>query len=277
MHYNKKQESEKRIMQIGNVAVTKKVRLMKKFFGFSVALIGLSLIPAHAQNTTEDTGMNVKVLLNTDAFFGFNPAFYGTKSMSDSIDLTFYGIFWSAGTGGPGTQGWGNWTEFGLGAGFKLSDELYFNPALGVLSGSLLSNLGKPRLGEGIVPNFTLTLNNAQWEGEIYLGYYLGLQKTGGLTNNYLHYWANAGYKFSGFFSSGLHWEHLRFLGGTGRPSGVAYDFYQSVGPYVQFSNPKRTTFVRFTGGYDLRSDAEQTKSGYALDTFWKMTLGFNF
>ncbi len=232
--------------------------------------------PSRAE-AIEDNGMAVKVLLNTDVFFGFNPAFYGSKSINDSTDFTFYGIFWSAGTGGPSASGWGNWTEFGVGAGFKISDEIYFNPSVGVLSGNLLSNLGKPRLGEGIVPNFTLTLNHAQWEGEVYFGYYLGLQKNLGFTNNYLHYWANAGYKFNNFFSSGLHWEQLRFLGGINRPSGSAYDYYQSVGPYIQFANQKRNTFVRFTGGYDLRSDSEQTKSGYALDTFWKMTLGFSF
>jgi len=253
---------------------------MRRNFKFYYSLVFGLLVSVSVSNASEggeDSDMSLKVLLNTDTFFGFNPAFYGTKKVSEKTDFTFYGIFWSAGTGGPGTQGWGNWTEFGLGAGFDLGHGLYFNPALGLLSGNLLSAGGQPKLGEGFVPNFTLTYNTKGWEGEVYAGYYRGLQRTAGLTNNYLHYWVNYGRKFSDFFSSGLHFEHLRFLGGSNRASGSAYDYYRTLGPYIQFASVKRGSFVRFMGGHDFRSDGQRVKSGYGIDSFWKMTVGFNF
>ncbi len=74
---------------------------------------------------TEDMDkFSFDVSLNSDQFFGFYPFFQGGYSVSDNVDFTFYGIFWSGGTGGA----WGNWTEFGVGVNLAVADGLSINP-----------------------------------------------------------------------------------------------------------------------------------------------------
>jgi hypothetical protein len=87
-------------------------------------LAGLAAGAAHA---AEEDKLSGSIAFNTDAFFGVNP-FVGLAYDTGDIDVTFYGIYWGAGTG----QDWGNWTEFGVGVGFEAMDgDLYVNPQLG--------------------------------------------------------------------------------------------------------------------------------------------------
>jgi hypothetical protein len=240
-----------------------------------VSVLAASPVLAQEESSEEDK-FNMKVTLNSDIFFGFYPFFGGSYKLSDKLDFTFYGILWSGGTGAS----WGNWTEFGVGVGLPVGDALYINPQIGLLNGSLTSGLGTPVLGEGLVPNLTVGLNKNKLEGELYAGYYLGLKHTAPQTNNYLHYWLNGGYKIASFVSAGLHLEQLRFMGGM-EPEGVtareAVDLYFSVGPYVQFSDPKGKSFARFTTGWDLRSEEQVTKSENTQPSFFKLTAGYNF
>lgn len=217
--------------------------------------------------------LDMSITLNIDIFFGFYPFFSGSYALNDKTDFTFYGIHWGGGTG----AGWGNWTEFGMGIGIEASNYVYINPQVGLLNGSLTSGLGTPVLAEGIVPNITVGLGDDKTEGEIYAGYYLGLDHGNPNTNNYLHYWVNYGYKFSKIVSAGLHYEHLRFTGGQGYASDAAYDYYQSVGPYLQFSKPDGSAFTRFSTGADLRSDKQIEKSGWSQPSFFKLSVGFDF
>lgn len=223
--------------------------------------------------TAVNNELDFTVTLNSDVFFGFYPFFSGKYQTEKKVDLTFYGILWSGGTG----ANWGNWTEFGVGFGFPLNDAIYINPQIGLLNGSLTSGLGTPVLAEGVVPNLTATLDNGTLEGELYGGYYVGLDHGNPTTNNYLHYWVNTGYKVSDIFSAGLQFEHLRFTGGMGHESDAAYDYYQNVGPYIQFAKPNRSAFARFSVGADLRGEEAVAKSGWNQPSFYKLTAGFSF
>jgi hypothetical protein len=233
----------------------------------------LNNINAQEEVTKQIDRFKLKAALNTDVFFGFNPSFAGSYKLKEKLDFTFYGIMWAGGTG----QAWGNWTEFGVGFTFPISEGISVNPQIGLLNGSLTSGLGTPILGEGFVPNLTITLDKNKTEGEFYLGYYTGIDHGNTNTNNYLHYWLNYGYKFSGFFSSGIHYEHLRFTGGKNHSNDAAYDYYQAVGPYVQFSDPNGGSFTRFSTGLDIRSNEQVTKSNWKQPSFFKLTLGYNF
>lgn len=244
---------------------------LKKLW-WSLVLMGVFTSTALAQEAKEEDKFSMNVTLNSDAFFGFYPFVGGAYKMSDKVDFTFYGILWSGGTGG----GWGNWTEFGIGVGIPLGS-LYVNPQIGLLNGSLTSGLGAPVVGEGFVPNLTVGLNTDKLEGELYGGYYIGLDHGNANTNNYLHYWLNGGYKVSKFLSLGVHYEHLRFMGGKNHSSDAAYDYYVSFGPYIKLADPNGGAFVRFTTGGDLRSDEEVAKSQYRQPSFFKLTVGYSF
>ncbi len=253
-----------------------KQNIIKQFFAkcFLCALLLMHAGLLHAQDPTSDPRSSFNISLNSDIFFGFYPFFQGSFGVSEAVDLTFYGILWSG--GGPGAS-WGNWTEFGIGIGLPVGEALYINPQLGVLNGSLTSGLGTPVLFEGLVPNLTVRLNDQQVEGELYAGYYLGFDHGNGVTNNFLHYWANSGYKVNRFFSAGLHFEQLSFTGGQNQGEDPAYPFYMALGPYVQFSVPNANAFARFTTGADLRSDEQIAKSGFDQPSFFKLSVGVGF
>jgi hypothetical protein len=191
----------------------------------------------------------------------------GTYKLGNTVDLSFYGIFWSGGTGGR----WGNWTEFGVGLNFRPTDILAINPQIGIVNGSLLSSgaVGEGVLGDGLVPNLTVNLQSPTLEGQIYAGYYLPLRNlapAGGTTLSYLHYWVNSGIKLGKFFSFGAHYEHLINTGGSNVEK--SEDVYQWLGPYVQFIEKSGRMYLRFAGGTDFTKDD---------DSFFKMTVGYNF
>jgi hypothetical protein len=237
--------------------------------GLSLLLLAPGMVPLAQAQEEEKFSMNVS--LNSDIFFGFYPFFAGSYKLNDKMAFTFYGIQWSGGTG----AGWGNWTEFGVGVSLPVGP-LTVNPQIGILNGSLTSGLGTPRMGEGFVPNLTVTLNQDKVFGELYSGYYIGLDKGNPNTNNYLHYWLTGGYKINSFVSAGLHFEQLRFMGGNNYPDDAAYNYYVTAGPFIQFSDPAGKSFVRFTGGADLRSDEEVVKSNWKQPNFFKLALGFS-
>jgi hypothetical protein len=219
----------------------------------------------------EEKQFNFSVALNSDQFFGFYPTFQGSYGFSDKAQLTFYGIHWGGGTG----AGWGNWTEFGLGANFKAGDGLSINPQIGFLGGNLLSSgtRGPAVFGDGIVPNLTVNLLKEKVEGQFYFGYYAPLRDEAptnttppGTTLSFVHYWLNLGYRANNFFSFGAHYEHLINSGGSNVETST--DTYQWLGPYVQFSKPTGGPFARFSFGTDLVE---------GNDSFFKLTTGFSF
>lgn len=246
-----------------------------------VLAVALLSAPAWANHHDEDKNYGLNVTLNTDAFFGFAPFISGYYHINDSVDFTFYTIKWAGGT----FAGNGNWTEYGFGATYKFSESLSLNAQLGVLNGTLASASNRPRTADGIVPNLTFIFDSDSIYSELYVGYYMGLEGDQDVSSNFLHTWYTGGYKLNSFFSFGAHWEQLSYNGGKNR-TGTAKDsfiYYSAVGPYVQFSDPKGSSFVRFAHGIDVRSKADRDlalsrQGADALDTtFWKVTVGFGF
>lgn len=252
----------------------------------SAAAIAASLlmsVPATAQQAPEESKASYSVSLNQDTFFGFYPIATGSYKANDKIDYTFYGIFWttpSFGTGGGG----GLWTEFGGGVNIKTFDgKLNFNPQLGILNGKLLSAGDFAMALEGVVPNITVNLDTEKVEGQFYLGSYLAARTGERLNtqtqrlepvpvqNNFLHWWANGGYRFPKVISAGLHYEVLGFYpSGTGRPASA--DLYRWFGPYVQ-ANLSENFSIRFTTGANVLDRPATDGNG----SFYKMSASYSF
>ena len=235
-------------------------------FTGAALLAGLAAGGAHA---ADDDPLSGSVSFNSDSFFGVNP-FVGLAYDTGEIDVTFYGIYWGAGTG----QAFADWTEFGVGVGFEAMDgDLYINPQLGFLSGNLLSsNTGDEGVvGDGYVPNLTMNYDDGAWEGQLYAGWYLPLRdrdSAGNSTSEFLHYWVSAGKKLNDHFSVGLHFEELERTDGSNVGS---LDFYQWIGPYFQVGND--TYSLRFSGGIDLEDDG----GAATTNEFYKLQFGYNF
>jgi len=219
-------------------------------------------------SVSADEKLEFALALNVDPLFGSNP-FMGATYHGDSLDYTFYGIQWGDGSG----KDWGTWTEFGAGVAFTAMDgALTINPQLGITMGNLLSSgaEGDGIVGDGIVPNFTMTYDDDSYEGQVYAGLYLPLRdntETGQTTLEYLHYWVNAGKKFNKYFSAGVHFEELSLLGGSNADSN---EYYKWFGPYFQVA--KDNVGMRISAGVDLTDDDSASQSD-----FYKLSFFMNF
>lgn len=247
-----------------------------QMLGLAIAALCVTSTNAYAQEAKRSPTYTVS--LNQDNFFGFNPSFNGLMPVSDTVDFSFYGTFWTKPAFGLGQNNSGDdlWTEFGIGANFNLVDgKLKVKPQIGLTSGSLLSGgaltngqTTGSRFGDGIVPSLTVNYADTSFEAEFYAGYYAALrQRNGDAALDFLHTWVNAGYKFSSLVSAGAHYELLSNTRNT-YPGGSTARVYQWLGPYVQFTLPKGF-FARLTGGADI-------ESGNSGD-FYKMTIGMTF
>jgi hypothetical protein len=238
----------------------------------------LAFSPALLAQEEFESDFSMDVSLNTDAFFGYAPAAFGAYGLSDGLDLTFYGIFWSPGTG----QNWGNWTEFGLGVNLSPSEGLDINPAIGVLGGNLLNSGGGavPSFPDGVVPNLTVNYASDLLESNLYFGYYTGLSEgelpqDGGdaaTTNAYIHTWASVGIKAADWVSAGAKYEQLDLSGGSNIEESVPG--YTAVGGYLTFADPKGRSYLSFFAAPNLADEEERF---FESDSFWKMTAGFSF
>jgi hypothetical protein len=247
--------------------------MTKSFFTNFLCLFAFMALPFGAFAQEEEDKLDIGVSLNLDAFFGFNPMLTGAYPINDGLDFTFYGIQWGAGT----ASAWGNWTEFGVGVNFSAGN-LDINPQLGFTMGSLLSSgASQPGvIGDGIVPNLTMNYGDDKFEGQIYAGYYGALRDettTGDATNNYIHYWVNAGVKAASFMSVGVHFEELFLSGGSVNGGGdlERVDGYRWIGPYLQFA--KDDAGLRFSLGGDLTEDEDS----FSLSDFYKMSFFMSF
>ncbi|WP_298286488.1 DUF6733 family protein [Novosphingobium sp.] len=218
------------------------------------------------------------VTLNQDSFFGFNPSFNGLIPVSDTMDVSFYGTFWTKPAFGLGQGNTGDdlWTEFGVGVNFNLMDgKLKVKPQIGITNGSLLSGgeiVGGATRGarflDGVVPSLTVNYSDATFEAEYYGGYYAALrQRNGNAALDFAHTWLNFGYKATSNLSFGPHYELLYNTRNT-YPGGESAKTYEWLGGYLQFSLPKGF-FARFTGGSSL-GDGD-------TGDFYKMSVGMSF
>lgn len=208
------------------------------------------------------------VMLNQDSFFGFYPSFNGLMALSENMDFSFYGIFWTTPDFASNAPGGADlWTEFGAGVNLKyMNGNLNVKPQLGITNGVLQSGVadGSGNFGDGIVPSLTINYSDDYFEAESYTGYYMAFAESDG--NDFLHMWLNGGYKFASFMSAGLHYEWLEL---SDSPTG-SDTLYEWLGPYVQFSVDSGL-FARFTAGSQI--DAAGGEEG----DFYKLNVGMSF
>ncbi len=230
--------------------------------------------PLRAQEDTSTSSFTVA--LNQDNFFGFYPTVAGTYTpgKSSKVDFAFYGTLWTipAFNVGGAANGANLWTEFGVGARFRLADDrLFIKPQIGMTNGSLLSGAptgGSPNVFDGIVPSLTINHSATRTEAEVYTGYYRAAREVGPVQLDFLHYWANTGVKFARIASAGVHFEHLRNSRSTA-PGATPSDTYRWVGAYLQFTLPQSASFARITVGNNVLDGA--------TGGFYKLSTGLTF
>jgi hypothetical protein len=238
--------------------------------------------------------VSVTMAMQADSFFGFNPAVYGTYGLTKDVALAFSTTFWTN-VAGLGAHDQNPWLEFDLGLNLTFFDKrLSVTPMIGFVHGQLLSSgsgayskgasdqnvNGRTTAFEGIVPSLTMNYLDDRLEGEFYMGYYKSFKEDGNMpvlagtgtsgfspnpnpgrgdglsgTVDFLHWWANAGYRFNSMFSLGLHYEHLL----STRNNSAAYaqqDYYRWFGPYVEMKLAGGMAF-RFTAGHDFSDNQD--------------------
>ena len=231
--------------------------------------------------------VSVTMAMQADSFFGFNPAIYGTYGLTKDVALAFSTTYWTN-ISGQGVHDANPWLELDLGLNFTFFDKrLSVTPMLGTVHGSLLSSRGGsfPKGGgsrnerttafDGWVPNIIVNYLDDRFEGEFYMGYYKAGRSEGGSpgtgtgctsdfpdcqtgrrgTWDFLHWWANAGYRFNSMFSAGVHYEHLLSTRDNSAP-GAQQDYYRWFGPYVEMKLAGGMAF-RFTVGHDFADNED--------------------
>lgn len=232
--------------------------------------------------------VSVTTAMQADSFFGFNPAVYGTYGLTKDVALAFGTTYWTN-ISGPGVHDANPWLELDLGLNFTFWDKrLSVTPMIGTVHGSLLSSRGGtfPKGGgsrnertsafDGWVPSLTVNYLDDQFEGEFYMGYYKAGRNEGGNvgsasqtcvsdvsdctsgnrgTWDFLHWWANAGYRFNSMFSAGAHYEHL-LTTRDNSAAGAQQDYYRWFGPYVEMKLAGGMAF-RFTAGHDFADNED--------------------
>lgn len=236
--------------------------------------------------------VSVTMAMQADSFFGFNPSIYGTYGLTDNVALAFNFTYWTM-ISGVGVHDANPWLETDIGLNLTFLDKrLSITPMIGFVHGQLLSSRGGffPNGGgsvnerttafEGAVPNLTMNYLDNNFEGEFYLGYYKAIRSEGGSpsdpgpncgagaanclgpqagggrgTWDFLHWWANAGYRVNSMWSLGVHYEQLLTTRDNSGPS-AAQDYYRWLGPYVEMKLAGGMAF-RFTAGHDFTDNQD--------------------
>ncbi len=228
--------------------------------------------PLKASSEEPSDPFSGSITLNQDSFFGFYPILNGSYQINDQFALTFYGLFWTnPGFTPSGTGGQGLWTEVALGTSFTILDEaLTVNPALGFLSGALLSGADRSHPFEGLVAQISFSHADKYTEGQLFTAYYFATSAPS--NNNFLHWWITGGVRpfadstnWTQIISVGAHFEQLYQ---TKAKVGDTSNIYTWIGPYVQFTLPN-DVFIRVNAGWDAQDSVSSN--------FYKMTLGYAF
>ncbi len=207
-----------------------------------------------AQNTS-----TFALALNQDNAFGFAPTVYGSFNLKESLDFTYYGIFWT--NHAYTNQGGDAWTEMGIGLGFSaLKGRAYINPYLGFTHGSLLSDSPSGGFGEGVVPGLVAFYEGRRLETELFFSYYKAL-RDGGISSDFILYWAYPGFVISDKIAVGLHYEQFYL---TRDDTGLSESQYQWLGGYLKFKANEKYTF-RFSLGDNLHDNPLYASSFYKL------------
>ncbi|MCB0668204.1 MAG: hypothetical protein KDC80_20400, partial [Saprospiraceae bacterium] len=199
--------------------------------------------------------------------FGFYPVVYGSIGLNSTLDLTFYGAFWTNPSFGlpPTTYSSDLWLENSFGIGFNaFGGSAYINPSLGFTHGKFLSGGPESVAFEGVVPSLAVYLNKGALDTEIYLSVYQHLRDevvdhVNRSTADFLFYWLSPGFWLSKSFALGVHFEGLFLKFGEGDLESS----YQWLGPYIKLRSKSKYDF-RFMAGPNL-------KEGFYAKEFYKL------
>jgi hypothetical protein len=228
------------------------------------------------------------ISFNQDTFFGFYPVIQGAYAINDRWDATVYTIIWTTpflsvrGLTGDANAPFGPWTEFGGGLNYKALDgALNINPQIGILNGGLLSTPSAARVFDGFVPNIVTTYENDFWESEFYMGYYFGARGVTANSNDFLHWWYNAGYRpwgdGEGFLSTQSYGVHYEMLRATNAGSAIPVsNLYSWIGPYWQtrFANG---LVMRYSAGWNANEWGSFVNQAGAFPDFYKVNIAYDF
>lgn len=200
--------------------------------------------------------------------FGFYPVVYGSLGLSSTLDLTFYGAFWTNPSFGLPQTTYSSdlWLENSFGIGFNvLNGDAYINPSLGFTHGKFLSGGDESVAFEGIVPSLSLYFYPGKMDTEVYVSLYQNLRDEvsdpiNRTTANMIFYWLTPGFWISDKISVGMHYEELYLKFGEGSFESS----YQWLGPYIK---------LRTRGKYDFRFIAgPNLKEGVYAKEFYKLS-----
>lgn len=234
---------------------------------FAIVFLPLQAI-AQEEASSNTRPSTFGVSLTMENAFGFYPVVYGSVGLSSTLDLTFYGAFWTNPSFGfPQTTFSSDlWMENSFGIGFNaFNGKAYINPSIGFTHGKFLSGGEQSVAFEGIVPSLGLYFYPGKMDTEVYISLYQHLRDEvadplNRSTADFLFYWVTPGYWVSDKFSVGVHYEglYLRFGEGDFESS------YQWLGPYIK---------IRTKGKYDFRFAAgPNLKEGIYANEFYKLS-----
>jgi hypothetical protein len=258
---------------------------MKKFY--YLLLLCMFSLSANAKDEAPATSFGVS--LGQDPIFGFYPSFNGSIAITDNMQFTAYGIFWTADALGGNLGGLNLLTEFGGGLNFTLMDgALNINPQLGFAHGNYQSGGGAPVIADNIVPSLGIYFNKGDFSASLNGIIWKGLRKAGSNTPYYdlMEYTFQPSYALSRFFSIGLYYDHLLCKADYAKYNKMHVDQHKSetttaylwVGPSVKVSFGKGIN-VMFTAGADLTEYMNDQPAGYEekVKEYYKMVLNIPF
>ena len=242
---------------------------MKNFYLISLIVILPCLgYGQEEEATTETRASTFGISLIQENAFGFYPVVYGSIGLSDQIDFTFYGAFWTNPSFGfPQTTFSSDlWLENSFGIGFPaFGGNAYINPSLGFTHGKFLSGGDQSVAFEGIVPSLSLYFTPGKMDTEIFIGLYQHLRDEvtdpiNRSTADFLFYWLTPGFWVGNNVSIGAHYEALYLKFGEGDYESS----YQWLGPYIKLRVNDKFE-VKFAAGPNL-------KEGVYADEFYKLS-----
>jgi len=251
---------------------------MKQFYLISFCCLILSFSNnLFAEEETNDNSTTIILSLAQDPSFGFYPFINGSVTLTNSIDLTFYGIFWTQDALAGKEGGLGLLTEFGIGANFKFADDAFFlNPNIGLGNGKFQSGGGRHVVGDNIA--FSLFTGYSHNNFEIAGGgiYWKGFRREEMISPyiDQIEYTLSSWYKANSWFSIGLYFDHF-LITEDDKQTKDTYTGYFWLGPAFKFT-AKSGASMWFTFGPDFVQYLNDEKSATIQD-YYKLVASFPF
>ena len=202
--------------------------------------------------------------ISYDNMFGFYPSVYGSFGVKENLSFTYYGVMWTNPSFGSQQTGTDSWLETGFGLGLHTpGGKWFFNPALALTHGKVLSGGEKGVVADGIAPGTTVLFQDGIMELETYVVWYKALRKKGLFTYDYALYWLLPGFVINENISLGLHYEGFVL---TRKSHARPEQLYQAVGGYAKFTVGQKFIF-RLSLGKNFKV-SEYPEEFYKLTVF---------